>query len=229
MTAKNPHREIICIETGETYESIKVAAAAVNRNPSAISQAIANGTKSAGYHWEKTEHIPFSIYKFTFPSGKIYIGETEQIPSIRWANGEGYQKNVAMTQEIHTVGWDNVKKEILERVKTKEEALARERYYILEFNSANPDYGYNINTNIFASGTSEEIRLRKKELSRKWANVTNPHKTVVCVETEIEYISASEAARQLGLNPSHICAVCRGDEGRHTCGGYHWKFGSVID
>lgn len=37
-----------------------------------------------------------------------------------------------------------------------------------------------------------------------------------------EYISASEAARQLGLQAQNISGVCRGI--KQTCGGYKWKY-----
>lgn len=230
MKKYNPHREVVCVETGDTYDSVNAAAAAVNRCSSAISQAITNGTKCAGYHWKKVEYKPFAIYKLTFPTGMVYIGQTSKTLNTRCGRGIGYRDhNERMYTDILAIGWDNIQAEVLERVDTREEALARERHYILQFNSADPEHGYNVQTNVFSSGTDEEIRLRRKELGRKWANVTNPRRTVICVETGVEYESASEAARQLNLNASHICAVCRGDESRHTCGGRHWVFGDVIN
>lgn len=32
----------------------------------------------------------YTVYKHTFPNGKIYIGITKQAPSKRWRNGTGY-------------------------------------------------------------------------------------------------------------------------------------------
>lgn len=230
MKKYNPHREVVCVETGDTYSSVNAAAEAVNRCSSAISQAINNGNKCAGYHWKKVDYKPFAIYKLTFPTGMVYIGQTSKTLNARWGRGIGYSThNKRMYEDILAVGWDNIQKELLERVDTKEEASARERFYILQFNSADPEHGYNTQTNIYSAGTPEEIRLHKKQYCREYNNVTNPRRTVICVETGVEYESASEAARQLGLNASHICAVCRGDEGRYTCGGRHWVFGDVID
>lgn len=47
-------------------------------------------------------------------------------------------------------------------------------------------------------------------------------RSVMCVETNIQYKSISEASRSTGVNPSNIGSVCRGN--RKTAGGYTWKF-----
>lgn len=223
----NPHCKIKCVETGEIFNNLAEVAAAVNRQASAVSMAIKRGGTCGDYHFEKIIEKEFAVYKLTLPNGKVYIGQTNKLLTTRWANGNGYKGNKALTADIRSFGWENVKREVLERVDTREEAVARERYYILAYKSNNIEFGYNTQTNIFACGTEEEILQHKRKYSREYNNVTNPHKTVICVETGVEYESASEAARQLGLNSSHISAICRGVEGRYTCGGYHWEFGEV--
>lgn len=228
--ANNPQCPVRCVETGEIFETMIQAAAAVDRVPSAISAAIARGGKCAGCHWEKLPHKPYKIYKLTLPNGKVYIGQTSLLLSQRWgSSGAHYQKvNSDLYNDIVAFGWKNVQKEVIDEADTKEESLALERKYILEHDATNPERGYNIQTNVFASGTPEEITKHKRIWRRQYENTKNPHKTVICIETGKEYGSATEAARQLGLNPSHIAAICRGVEGRYTCGGYHWKWGSVI-
>lgn len=62
----------------------------------------------------------------------------------------------------------------------------------------------------------------KKEISKSSLNRKDISKQVKCVETGIIYESAYEAARQTGLNPSHI-SVCRNGK-RLTCGGFHWVY-----
>lgn len=223
----NPHCKIKCVETGEVFNNLAEVAAAVNRQASAVSMAIKRGGTCGGYHFEKIVEKEFAVYKLTLPNGKVYIGQTNLLLTTRWANGNGYQSNKALTADIESFGWKNVKHEVLERVDTREEAMERERYYILALKSNEPEFGYNINTNLHSFGTPEEKLSQKRKYSREYNNVTNPHKTVICVETGVEYESASEAARQLGLNSSHISAICRGVEGRYTCGGYHWEFGEV--
>ena len=228
--ANNPHRKIRCVETGEVFNTMQEAGDAVDRGVSAISRAISEGTKCAGYHWEKIDEKEFAIYKLTLPNGKSYIGQTSSLVSARWGGGCGYaHSHSSLYDDIMAFGWNNVQREILERVDTKEEALQQERKYILEYETNNPERGYNIQTNVFACGTYEEIRSHRRRYRRQYANTQNPHKTVICVETGIEYDSALEAGRQLGLNSSHISAICRGDKNRHTCGGFHWTFGQVKD
>lgn len=62
----------------------------------------------------------------------------------------------------------------------------------------------------------------KIELSKSSLNRKDISKQVKCVETNVIYESAYEAARQTGLNPSHISA-CRNGK-RLTCGGLHWIY-----
>lgn len=45
-------KPVRCVETGEVFESVKAAAAAVNRLPSNISASIKRKGTCKGYHWE---------------------------------------------------------------------------------------------------------------------------------------------------------------------------------
>lgn len=215
-----------CIETGEIFDTASQAASTVGRYPSSITQAIKNKTTCAGRTWEKIIDPPYSIYKLTFPSGMIYIGQTTQSLNKRCVRGMAYKSNERMTQAILDCGWDNVKKEVLERVDTLEEALVRERFYILENNSNDPERGYNVATNFYTVATPEEKQKRRRTKQRN-ANNSKPQMTVICVETGVEYESASAAAEVLGLNNSHISEICRESGKRFTCGGYHWTYGKV--
>ena len=215
-----------CIETGEIFDSASQAASAVGRCPSAITQAIKNKGTCAGRTWEKIIDPPYSIYKLTFPSGMVYVGQTTQTLNKRCVRGMAYKSNKRMIEAILDCGWDNIKKEILERVDTLEDALARERFYILENNSNDPERGYNIMTNFHTVATPEEKQKHRRTVRRNTSNA-EPWKTVICVETGVEYESAVAAAEALGLNNSHISEVCRGTGKRFTCGGFHFTFGKV--
>ena len=221
-------RMVRCVETGELFYNQQEAADAINRCNSAISLAIKTGGTCGGYHWEYTEEEKeFAVYKLTLPNGKVYIGQTNDRLCRRWGNGQGYKRNIELHNDIQAFGWENVTKEVIERVDTREEAIQRERYWILHYKANEPECGYNTHTNIFACGTDKEILSHRRAYRREHENVTNPHKTVICVETGEEYESASAAGRALGLNISHICEVCRGNGKRYTCGGYHWQWGEV--
>lgn len=134
-----------------------------------------------------------------------------------------------------------------------EQANELENYYINFYESRNPDKGYNINAGGYQSisplaeekavewmkshpefglaraqdmlnwqkAHPEEAALYRKQNAQKAAEARK--KPVMCIETEIIYESASEAARQVpGTSQGKICMVCRGQ--RNTCGGYHWKY-----
>lgn len=83
----------------------------------------------------------YSIYKFTFSDGKIYIGQTEKPVNIRWKNGEGY-KGQDVYVPIILDGWDNIKKEILHTNLSAEQADKLEKYYIRKFNSTVNGYNH---------------------------------------------------------------------------------------
>lgn len=44
-------KPVECVETGETFESIKAATAAYDISSGALCKALKNGTKCKGYHW----------------------------------------------------------------------------------------------------------------------------------------------------------------------------------
>lgn len=91
----------------------------------------------------------FYIYKLTSPDNKIYIGQTKQKKIYkRWQYGCGYKANKRLYEDILAYGWDNFKHEIIDTAETKEEALQKEREYILQFKSNVYDKGYNKNVKI---------------------------------------------------------------------------------
>lgn len=78
----------------------------------------------------------YSVYKHTFPNGKVYIGSTSQKPEYRWNYGKGYKYyHPKMFQDIVEYGWDNIKHEILATNLTKEAAHEME-YAQIFFHSA---------------------------------------------------------------------------------------------
>ena len=86
----------------------------------------------------------YSIYKHTFPDGKVYIGCTSVRPELRYGrDGEGYSNQKKLWDAIQECGWVKVQHEILRRTSDREQAGALEQAYIQEYDSTNPDRGYN--------------------------------------------------------------------------------------
>lgn len=75
------------------------------------------------------------VYQHISPSGKSYIGITQQDPLKRWKNGSGYYKQKKFYNAIKKYGWENFQHNILKENICEETASYWEKYYIEEFNS----------------------------------------------------------------------------------------------
>lgn len=87
----------------------------------------------------------FKVYILTFPNQKIYIGITSQEEKNRWKNGIGYIENQTMYNDILKYGWVNIKKNILYKDLTYQEAREKEKELIIHYKSHLKKYGYNHN------------------------------------------------------------------------------------
>ena len=112
------------------------------------------------------EETKFIVYKHTSPSNKVYIGVTCQLPHKRWKHGHGYFKNGYFTRAIKKYGWDNFQHDILCTDLTKSQAEFIERYLIRLYESANREFGYNIDLGGSLSGKHSEETCRKISESR---------------------------------------------------------------
>lgn len=87
----------------------------------------------------------YTIYCHLFPNGKRYIGLTRNRLSRRFGgNGNHYKGCILVDRAINKYGWENIEHIILDTATTKEEAEAKERQYIREYDSDNPKHGYNV-------------------------------------------------------------------------------------
>lgn len=87
------------------------------------------------------EDRPYSLYRLTFPDGRLYFGITKQKPQDRWAGGRGYKGQAKIYEAIERFGWQNIRKDIVKNQLTEQEALAFETVSIRYFNTV--DSGYN--------------------------------------------------------------------------------------
>lgn len=107
------------------------------------------------------------VYKHTSPSGKVYIGITQQRPEKRWGNGNNYWQNEYFSSAIKKYGWDNFKHEIIAEGLTRDEAEEREIQEIKKHQSNKREYGYNITNGGEKVGKFTEESKAKLSEARK--------------------------------------------------------------
>jgi len=93
----------------------------------------------------KEETYLFKVYLLTFPNSKVYVGITSREENKRWKEGIGYADNESMYNDILKYGWLNIKKNILYKDLTFEEARDKEKELIINYKSHLKKYGYNKN------------------------------------------------------------------------------------
>lgn len=71
----------------------------------------------------------------------------------------------------------------------------------------------------------EYATVQEQNIHRSQVIFKGNQRPVICLENNVVYHSAAEAARMLGLNDySHICHVCQHRYGHRTVGGYHFEY-----
>lgn len=110
--------------------------------------------------------IEMCVYRHTAPDGRMYIGIAEN-PKVRWANGKGYKNNPAFWECIQSVGWGNIRHEVLESGLSRREARKREGELIDLYGTLKPN-GFN------RCRDNPEINMvkHKVEVGRKYGNAT---------------------------------------------------------
>ena len=153
---------------------------------------------SSLYESYKTIKNNYSVYKHTDPNGKIYIGVAKDTIK-RWAGGHGYNGQ-ELGEAIKKYGWNNFKHEILFENLTKEEASNIERKLILEYDSTNPEKGYN----------------------RRAGGGIGPWKrTVICLNTGEIFNSIEECSKKIGISSAKIGVCCRSKNNSNNSRSYY--------
>lgn len=145
-------------------------------------------------------------------NNKVYIGITKQSPpSKRWHNGEGYIKNKHFYNAIQKYGWNKgFEHLILEENLTKEEACLKEKQKISEFDSLNPEKGYNLVDGGIHLGPSHFEKMTEwANCNKKFGKENVNSCKVRCIETGDIFGSIAEAKRWCGNSPK-IGECCRG-------------------
>ncbi len=158
------------------------------------------------------------IYKHTnLINGKVYIGQTKQIPNNRRKNGVGYTRDNRLSvfaAAIKKYGWENFSHEIIEEnIETQELANKREIYWIKHFNSYigfDNTNGYNMT---LGGDSAEHLGYPVYQIDKKTMKIIN------------EYPSTSEASRQFGNNEGNASQIRRCCDGeKPSCKGYYWCY-----
>lgn len=140
-----------------------------------------------------------TIYKYTSPSEKCYIGQTCKNTQAQRAGhqGSGYKSCTAFWRAIQKYGWNNFKYEILEQVESHEEANEKEKYYISMYRSNQSQYGYNIYEGGNSSANEEYIN-RLQKIKEMWEQ----GKTVGEIQTHFDLSrqTISYELSQLGID-----------------------------
>ena len=84
----------------------------------------------------------WSVYMHTTPEKKVYIGATSIPPKVRWNYGYGYRRS-PFYETIKQFGWNNIDHTVIDTGLSEEEAYNLERQLIEEYDSTNPEKGYN--------------------------------------------------------------------------------------
>lgn len=102
------------------------------------------------------------IYKITSPSGKIYIGQTNNIQDRVRRYKHSYCKGQRyLYSSIEKYGWDSHKFEVLEECPICD-LNTKESYYIGIYNSTNREIGMNLQSGGDKCIETEETRILKK-------------------------------------------------------------------
>ena len=153
----------------------------------------------------------YIIYKYTSPSGGVYIGQTHNDLETRAGNsGKQYcysGKQTAIARAIKKYGWDSFQKEILFTGLTSDEADQKEKELIKEYREKGECY------NICSGGKgvpgAREHKVKQYTLSGEYIKTWG---------------SIKEAEEFLGIKKAQACIVycCQGK--RHRAYGYIWRY-----
>lgn len=165
-------------------------------------------------------------------NNKVYIGKTIDSYTYRWSSHKHDSElfNYYFYKAIRKYGWDNFSKYVIyqtEELENNKEnkkyldnlILNKEKYYIKQFNSNNPNVGYNLTEG--GEGTSGKT-YTEEQLSK----IKNKGKIVLQCDLNgniiKEWPSMKSIKDNLGLNLDNIRACCNNK--RDSWKGYLWKF-----
>lgn len=109
----------------------------------------------------------FYLYRITdHINNKVYIGQSIQ-PNVRWSNHKSDARNGKPIQYIHRAmakyGIENFSFEVIASCRTQEDADETEDALIIQYDSRNKKFGYNLAIGGSHGGHSEETKQKQRE------------------------------------------------------------------
>ena len=86
----------------------------------------------------------YCVYCLTSPDGKKYFGISRYAAVKRWKNGKGYAGNKRLKADLESVGFACFRHEVIREELTREEAEKLEAELIREYDTTDPEKGYNV-------------------------------------------------------------------------------------
>lgn len=134
------------------------------------------------------------IYKITnIVNGKVYIGQSQNSFNKRYdRKGEGAERvflqhkaakergdsyNIHLYNAMEKYGVENFTVEIIEQCKTVSKLNSREKYYIKLYNSADPDFGYNVQ--LGGGSRQYTTKMKKQKIRQKREDEVNQYSFLV--------------------------------------------------
>ena len=96
-------------------------------------------------------------------NGKRYFGVTSQRPTHRWNNGNSYKSCSRFYAAIKKYGWDSFEHVIIAEGLKEDEAHSLECAYIREYDTTNPNNGYNQSTGGSHGSTGVKLTNEQKQ------------------------------------------------------------------
>lgn len=166
------------------------------------------------------EDKKWTVYKHTCPNGKVYIGITSVKPEYRWSNGKGYTGSKYFNNAIKKYGWDNIDHEILFTNMNEKEAKDMERQLIAQYNSNNPQFGYNMTKGgdgtLGIKRSKEQIEYLKSVLSKSIYQRDLNGKLIK------KWQSVRSIEKELGYARSNITQCCK--HKTYQAYGFLWSY-----
>lgn len=183
----------------------------------------------------------WTIYMYTFPNGKRYIGKTSRTIKERQASSDwvGYYESTILKRALDKYGIDNIVQEILFKQQMTDEYASRlEQICILLFKAnclrfSEPSYGYNMTDGgegVCGYKHTDDAKKRMSDAKKgKIGKNANSSKPVYCIELEQTFTNAVEAEKCTGVSRTNIGSCCLGKQkstrgGRTSFSILHWTF-----